>query len=128
MKTYTPALTPAVLDRLRHYAPLFAPDFPRAKPARRAGVYLNGRPPVSERKSIEPLARRVSLAGGLTSQDPEQVLQQFVSDSPWDDQKVLRRYRARLAETFADPAGLFVIDDTAFPKQGRHSVGVQRQY
>src|SRR5262245_34787846 len=128
MKTYTPALTPAVLDRLRDYAALFAPDFPQAKPARWAGVYLHGLLLDGERKSIEPLSRRVSLPDGLTSQDPEQALQQFVSHSPWDDQKVLRRYRARLAETFADPAGLFVIDDTTFPKQGRHSVGVQRQY
>jgi SRSO17 transposase len=128
MKTYTPVLTPAVLDRLRDYAALFAPDFPQAKPARWAGVYLHGLLLDGERKSIEPLSRRVSLPDGLTSQDPEQALQQFVSHSPWDDRKVLRRYRARLAEGFADPTGIFVIDDTTFPKQGRHSVGVQRQY
>jgi SRSO17 transposase len=128
MKTYTPELDPAVLDRLRDYAGLFAEDFPQAKPARWAGVYLQGLLLDGERKSVEPLSRRITLPDGLTSKDPEQALQQFVNQSPWDEQALLRRYRARLAEAFAGPEGIFVIDDTSFPKQGRHSVGVQRQY
>jgi SRSO17 transposase len=128
MRTYTPDLDPVVLDRLRDYARLFVEDFPQAKPARWAGVYLQGLLLDGERKSIEPLSRRVTLPEGLTSKDPEQALQQFVNQSPWDDHQVLCRYRARMAETFASPEGIFVIDDTSFPKQGRHSVGVQRQY
>src|SRR3954468_7787811 len=128
MKTYTPELDPAVLERLRDYAALFAEDFPQAKPARWAGVYLQGLLLDGERKSVEPLSRRVTLPEGLTSKDPEQALQHFVNQSPWDEQKVLRRYRARMAQTFASPEGIFVIDDTSFPKQGRHSAGVQRQY
>src|SRR2546423_13380366 len=128
MKTYPPELDSAVLDRLRSYAALFADDFPQAKPARWAGVYLQGLLLDGERKSIEPLSRRVTLPEGLTSKDPEQALQQFANQSPWDERQVLRRYRAHLAGTFADPQGVFVIDDTSFPKQGKHSVGVQRQY
>jgi SRSO17 transposase len=128
MKTYTPELDSAVLDRLRDYAAFFADDFPQAKPARWAGVYLQGLLLDGERKSIEPLSRRVSLPDGLQSKDPEQALQQFVNQSPWDEAKVLRRYRARLARTFASPAGVFLIDDVSFPKQGEHSVAVQRQY
>src|SRR6476661_8491412 len=128
MKTYTPELDHAALDRLRDYAALFADDFPQSKPARWAGVYLQGLLLDGERKSVEPLSRRVTLPDGLTSKDPEQALQQFVSQSPWDEGAVLRRYRAHLAATFADPDGVLVIDDTTFPKQGRHSVGVQRQY
>ena len=42
MKTFTPDLDPAVLHRLREYAARFAPDFPQSKPARWAGVYLQG--------------------------------------------------------------------------------------
>src|SRR5947209_12131266 len=128
MKTSTPELDPAVLDRLRDYAAFFADDFPQAKPARWAGVYLQGLLLDGERKSIEPLSRHITLPEGLTSKDPEQALQQFVSQSPWDEQAVLRRYRARLAETFASPKGVFILDDTSFPKQGKQSVGVQRQY
>jgi SRSO17 transposase len=128
MKTYTPELDPAVLDRLRDYAALFADDFPQAKPALWASVYLQGLLLDGDRKSIEPLSRRVTLPEGLASKDPEQALQQLVNQSPWDEHKVLRRYRLELARTFASPAGIFLIDDVSFPKQGKHSVGVQRQY
>ena len=54
-------------------------------------------------------------------------MQQFVSASVWDERALGRRYRALMAETFADQAGVFVLDDTTFPKAGMHSVGVQRQ-
>jgi SRSO17 transposase len=128
MKTYTPELDPAILQRLAAYAALFAEDFPQAKPARWSGVYLQGLLLDGERKSIEPLAGRVTLPADLHANDVEQALQQFVNQSPWNDQKVLRRYRGHLAATFASPQGCFIIDDTSFPKQGKHSVGVQRQY
>jgi SRSO17 transposase len=128
MKTYTPELTPAVLDRLRDYAGVFAEAFPQAKPALWSGVYLQGLLLDGERKSIEPLSGRVTLPQGLTSKAPEQALQQFVNQSPWDHAQVLQRYRSHLAQTFASPEGVFLFDDVSFPKQGKHSVGVQRQY
>jgi len=128
MKTYTPELDPAVLDRLGDYAARFADEFPQARPALWAGVYLQGLLLDGERKSIEPLSRRVELPEGLSVRDPDQALQQFVNQSPWDERRVLRRYRSLLAETFASPHGIFVFDDVSFPKQGRCSVGVQRPY
>src|SRR5437588_3820870 len=127
-KTYTPELSPDVLRRLEDYAAGFRHDFRFDRPALWAGVYLAGLIQEGERKSIEPLSRRVALPPELAVKDPEQALQQFVNQSPWDEQRVLERYRAVMARTFADPRGIFVIDDTSFPKQGRHSVGVQRQY
>jgi SRSO17 transposase len=128
MKTFTPQLDPAVLERLREYAAHFAPEFPQSKPARWAGVYLQGLLTDGERKSIEPISRRVTLPPDLHSTDPEQALQQFVSQSTWDQERVLTRYRALLAEHFASPEGVFVFDDTSVPKRGRHSVGVSHQY
>jgi SRSO17 transposase len=128
MKTYTPELDPAVLDRLRNYALLFADDFPHARPALWASVYLQGLLLDGERKSIEPLSGRVALPAELAVKDKDQALQQFVNQSPWDHAKVLKRYRSEMAGTFKSPEGIFVFDDVSFPKQGKHSVGVQRQY
>jgi SRSO17 transposase len=127
-KTYTPELTPDVLRRLEGYAADFRDAFGLDRPARWAGVYLAGLIQEGERKSIEPLSRRVAPPPELAVKDPEQALQQFVSQSPWDELQVLKRYRVTMARSFADPKGIFVIDDATFPKQGRHSVGVQRQY
>jgi SRSO17 transposase len=128
MKTFTPELSPEVLGRLAEYAASFADDFPHARPAQWAGVYLQGLLLDGERKSIEPLSGRVTLPDGLAVQDVDQALQQFVSQSPWDERAVLKRYRSLLAGTFASPRGIFLFDDVSFPKQGKCSVGVQRQY
>jgi len=49
----------------------------------------------------------------------EQALQGFVNQSPWDEQAVLRSYRPGLAQAFAEPSGVIVIDDTGFAKKGR---------
>jgi SRSO17 transposase len=127
-RTYTPELGPDVLDRLSEYAGHFRDDFNRPRQAAWCGVYLRGLLTDADRKSIEPMARAVPLPAGLKVADPDQALQQFVSQSTWDHDAVARRYRARMAQAFAGPAGVFVIDDTTFPKQGTHSVGVQRQY
>jgi SRSO17 transposase len=127
-RTYTPELAPDVLDRLADYAAGFHDDFNRPRQAAWCGVYLRGLIQDGDRKSVEPMAARVPLPEGLDVADPDQALQQFLGQSPWDERAVLKRYRATMAAKFADPAGIFVIDDTTFPKQGKHSVGVQRQY
>jgi SRSO17 transposase len=78
------------------------------------GLLLEGR-----RKSIQPMAAR--LPDG-----DEQGLQQFITDSPWDDMPVRRRLARRMTAEI-DPAG-WVIDDTGLPKDGRFSPGVAYQY
>jgi SRSO17 transposase len=90
------------------------------KDQRRWGeVYVRGLMLDGKRKSIEPMAAR--LADG-----DEQCLQQFVSQSPWDEVGV-RKALARRMSGELEPEG-WVIDDTGFPKFGKHSVGVARQY
>src|SRR5262245_27731442 len=53
-----------------------------------------------------------------------QTFQHFITHATWDWNPVWRR----LLELVPTRAGILVIDDTAFPKQGKHSVGVARQY
>src|SRR5215207_153033 len=101
MKTYTPELSPAVLGRPAEYASRFAAGFPQPRPALRAGVYLQGLLLDGERKSVEPLSRKVSLPAGLGVKDKDQALQQFVNQSPRDTAKVLKRYRRLPAGPFA---------------------------
>ena len=127
-RTYTPVLNPDVLDRLTAYADGFRDDFNRPRQAAWCGVYLRGLIQDGDRKSAEPMAARVPLPEALDVADADQALQQFLGQSTWDERAVLRRYRAAMAAKFADPAAIFVIDDTTLPKQGKHSVGVQRQY
>jgi SRSO17 transposase len=128
-KTYTPELAPEVLLRLGDYAEGFQDLYRYPTQFAWSSVYLRGLLEDGERKSIEPMVSRVPRPPQLLDvKDPEQALQQFVNQSPWDEQKILHRYRSVLAQSFASPRGIFVIDDTGFPKQGKHSVGVQRQY
>ena len=127
-RTFTPTLPPGVLTRLEVYADLFRPDFPLSRQADWSLVYLRGLLQDGDRKSIEPLVARVDLPPQLRVKNPDQCLQNFVNQADWDEQPVWRRYRTRMAESLADPEAIFVIDDTTFPKQGKHSVGVQRQY
>ncbi|WP_435006164.1 IS701 family transposase [Tundrisphaera lichenicola] len=127
-RTYTPELAPEVLERLDAYAARFRDDFNRPRQAQYSGVYLQGLILDGDRKSIEPLSRKVTLPTGLVVADLDQALQQFIGQSTWDEMAVWKRHRSVMAETLASPAGIFVIDDTSFPKQGKLSVGVQRQY
>ncbi len=118
-RTFTRELGAGTLRRLEEYAAHFADDFNRPRQRAWCGVYIAGLLQDGECKSIEPISRRVTLPDVLAgTQDPDQGLQQFVSQSTWDERMVAGRYRALVAKSFADPAGVFVLDDTTFPKAG----------
>jgi SRSO17 transposase len=79
------------------------------------------------RKSVEPLAA-VTAPAGLAAQ--HQKLMQFVANAPWSDERVLAKVREIVIPAIerSGPIEAWIIDDTAFAKQGSHSVGVQHQY
>ena len=91
-----------------------------------AEVYLRGLLLDGHRKSIEPMADRLR-AIDQGARDYEQALQQFVNQSPWEDGPVRDRLARRVLAA-AGAGGCVIVDDTGFPKQGTHSVGVARQY
>jgi SRSO17 transposase len=86
-----------------------------------APLYIRGLLGPGDRKSIQPIAARVSPA------DTDQ-LHHFVSSPVWDSTP-LETVLAQAADRLAGGAdAVLVIDDTALPKKGTHSVGVAPQY
>ena len=92
------------------------------RPAQRVngGLYLRGLLEHGARKSLEPMVARLGGAADYQS------LQQFVADSPWDPALVVRAVAERVAPEIEVAA--WVLDDTGFPKDGKDSPGVKRQY
>ena len=80
-----------------------------------------------ERKSVEPLAAMTAPARVAAQ---HQSLLHFVSNAPWSDDRVLAKVRGLVLPSIErrGPIEAWIIDDTGFPKKGRHSVGVTRQY
>ena len=112
------------IERFRLKLEAFLADvvLPMGRKDRRhhAEEYIRGLLMDGERKSIEPMANR--LPDGDV-----QALQQFVNQSPWPSRDV-RASLARKVEGEFVPEAYWLIDEVSFPKQGKHSVGVARQY
>jgi SRSO17 transposase len=107
-------------NRLQEFLTTRLAGVGRAERRHHGALYVQGLLLDGARKSIEPLAGRVPGAH-------MQALQQFVGQSPWAWEPGRRQLARRLAAELR-PAAAWVVDDTGFPKQGRHSVGVARQY
>ena len=80
-----------------------------------------------ERKSVEPIA---ALTAPARVSAKHQSLLHFVGQSPWSDEALLARVRDWVLPLIErhGPVEAWIVDDTGFPKKGKHSVGVTRQY
>lgn len=108
----------ALLRRFGQFADQFATCFTRAAQRDAATQYLDALFNDSERKSMQ------AMHGRLGDPSSYEALQHFITDSPWEAAPLW----ARLRTLVPSRQGILAVDDTSFPKQGHHSVGVQRQY
>lgn len=108
-------------QELERWAAPFVERLGRAERRRWAPLYLKGLLLPGERKSLEPLAERV-CPGDV------QQLHHFLSGSPWSVAPLQEVYFVEADRLLGGREAVLLIDDTALVKQGRHSVGVARQY
>jgi len=108
-------------EELVAYHAEFAELFLRREQQQWALTYAEGLLHPDLRKSVEPLA--LSLEGGNV-----RPMQRFIGAGAWEDEPLLRKHRELVAESLGAPEGVLIVDGTDFPKQGKHSVGVARQY
>src|SRR4051794_36309859 len=101
---------------LRRYFPCFY----RVEQHELARAVLRGKLSPLQRKTSEPIA---ALDGRH-----RKPLQHFVGAGAWDDEAVARELRRHVAQQRPDPEAVLVIDPSAFPKSGKDSCGVARQW
>ena len=118
MLSRLPRNAPAWLDRLSDWLEPFEVGFPHVAQRGAFRRYLLGLLSDSRRKSMSAMLERVSDPGTY------QAFQHFITDAPWSAERVWRQLRGVVPER----SGMLILDGTSFPKQGRHSVAVARQY
>jgi len=108
----------AALGRLGKFLKPFERCF--LHPAQRGAAerYVDGLLGSSPKKQMTKIWER------LENQGKYQSLHHFITSSTWDEGPVWKQLRG----TFPAKKGILLHDDTGIPKQGNHSVGVQRQY
>jgi SRSO17 transposase len=113
-----PRNAPAWLDRLSAWLEPFEVCFTHVAQRGAFRRYLLGLLSDSRRKSMSAMLERVTDPGTYQS------FQHFITHAPWSADRVWRQLRAVIPER----TGVLILDGTSFPKQGRRSVAVARQY
>jgi len=117
----TPRQIERCADELKAFHDRMAPQFRDKRQAPWCRKWVHGLLLDGIRKNAAELARAVP--GGDV-----QAMQQFLTDSTWQCEPLIRQLQVMAQETLGCPDGILVADDTGFPKKGTESVGVARQY
>src|SRR5712692_2693151 len=110
-----------LLEELQEYHAIFSPLFKRVEQGQWAHLYLQGQLLDIERKSVEPMAQRI-VGGNVRN------MQQFIGAGAWEDEELLEKHEKQVRRTLGSSGGVLQVDGSDFPKQGKESVGVMRQY
>src|SRR5262245_40310467 len=111
----------ALLPALDDYVEQFAPAFARSDQHAWARRYVHGLLLPLPRKSCEPIALALDVS--------VRRLQSFISESSWSATSVLTIQEHLIARCLGEgDDGVFLVDESALPKQGLHSAGVAHQY
>ena len=110
-----------IYDGLQQFHAFFATAFGRKQWRERSRNYLQALlVQAGERRNAENLSESVGVSA--------RALQRFLTEARWDDDAVMVRLQEYLAPRLAHPEAVWVLDGSDFPKQGRKSAGVARQY
>ena len=115
-----PSILRGVLPRLERFLEPFVEGLQRSEQALHARTYVAGLLSDLKYKNVESIAY-------LHDQERE-PLQQFIGQSPWDPSPWLSELARQVGQQLGSPDGVLVFDPSAFPKKGKASVGVQRQW
>ncbi len=119
--TLNPSDVEGFMDELHGFHTAFHGCFARREPRDHFFHYMVGQFSELGRKSIEPMALQVE--GGNV-----RAMQRCMSDAVWDDAQMLRTYHRLVDGDMGGAEGVVIFDESGFPKQGRDSAGVARQY
>jgi SRSO17 transposase len=109
------------MNELKGFHEQFYDCFQRSESREHFLKYMAGQFSPLERKSIEPIALAVK-DGNV------RAMQRFVSDAPWDDERIGHKYRSLVNDDLGSPDGALIFDETSFVKKGQDSIGVAKQY
>jgi SRSO17 transposase len=109
-----------LMPQLEAYHSRFHSFFCRSEGRKWGMKYLQGLMMPIDRKNVENIAEEVGAQ--------PRKLQEFLSDSPWNDEGCIEEHQRFVGELFGAPNGVVIFDDTGFPKKGDKSAGVGRQY
>lgn len=111
-----------LMSEFNDYHALYRDCFGRIENAATSQMYLQGLLSNLPRKSMEPIA--ISISG----ESRVKGLQKFIGVGVWEVERLAERHRQQAARTVAYADGVFSLDGSDFPKKGKESVGVARQY